>query len=106
MRTSQLKEWDETSTFYVISSFPQVSDSIGADAFKLVWSKQLQCYQPVQAQQHQEEFFIKHPELVSHHYSMVLACAYVFVSYLHIVAEHLLEVETRSLIGLDVGLAQ
>ena len=100
------KDWDETSTFYVISSFSQASDSIGADAFKLVWSKQLQCYQPVQAQQHQEEFVIKHPELVSNHYSLVLTCAYAFVSYLHIVAEHLLEAEARSLTGLDVGLAQ
>ena len=68
------KEWDETSTFYVISSFPQVP-SIGAEAFRLSWNTILHCYQPVPAQQHQKEFFTKHPELIPKQYFVVLACA-------------------------------
>ncbi len=91
------KEWDETSTFYVFSSFPQVPESLTAEAFKLCWSKMLQCYQPVPTQQNQREFLSEHPELVSKHYSMVLACAYTFVSYLHTVAETMCETECKSL---------
>lgn len=81
------KEWEETSTFYVFSSFPQVPESISVEAFNLSWSDMLQCYQPVPAQQNQRELLAKHPELLQKHYFTVLACAYAFVSYLHIVVD-------------------